>query len=171
MKKLYGLIRICLNDYLQHLDKAAEERQDLKIKEMHENFTIDVIARCAFATETNALKEPNDQFVVNFRKLFSLSPFRVVPAFVFPKFVNKLLGINTIFNAEPNEWILSLSKHLIEKRRQSGEKNNDFLQLLVDAKEDDHKSGDISEGLESQYVNKGINVLFLKNKFLIIISN
>src|SRR3989442_6412305 len=57
MKKMYSLIRECVNDYIEDLDTYAEKKAEIDLKEHHGSFTMDVIARCAFATKTNTHKD------------------------------------------------------------------------------------------------------------------
>ena len=135
---------------------------------MNEGFTMDVIAGGAFAQKLNSLMDPNNIFLVKVRKFFIMSPWRFIPAFVFPKFLNNLLGIDSSFSAEANEFIVSLAKHMIEERKQSKDKYNDFLQLLIDANEDDHKKGDTTEGLESHFRNEGMTRFDFKIQKLIL---
>ena len=161
MKKLYGLIRKCLQEYLEHLEEVTQSGKPLNVKEMHENFTMDVIASCAFATQTNSIKEPNNPFILNGRKFFDFQVFRILAAMIFPKFLNKLLNIQSMFDPEANEWIVNLAKHIIEKRRQTGEKNNDFVQLLIDAKAEDSNRDDTINGLQSHYINNGLFYILL----------
>ena len=85
MKKLYGLVRKTLQEYLDHLEGVVECKETLNVKQMHENLTMDVIASCAFATKTNAIKEPNNQFIQNCRRIFHFKAYKVFPALIFPK--------------------------------------------------------------------------------------
>ncbi len=40
----------------------------------------------------------------------------------------------SVIGEDNNQYILRLSKHIIDERRQTGQKNNDFIQLLIEAK-------------------------------------
>ena len=156
LKKLYVLVRRCLQDYLEHLEELVGREEGLQVKQMHENFTMDVIASCAFATQTNAAKDPNNKFTRMGRKVFHFKVIKTFSALVLPKAVNNFLNIKTVMDHQANEWIINLSKHMIERRRKSGEKRNDFLQLLIDASADDSKTDD--NEMESHYIDKGINL-------------
>ena len=166
MKKLYGLVRQCLQSYLEHLEELVGQEDGLQVKQLHENFTMDVIASCAFATQTNTAKDPNNEFTRMGRQIFDFKVIKAFPAFVFPRALNNLLNITTVLDHEANEWIVNLSKHIIERRRKSGEKNNDFLQLLIDASADDSETDDNHNELESHYIHQGdlvdhiVNIIF-----------
>ncbi|CAG2118051.1 unnamed protein product, partial [Medioppia subpectinata] len=112
MKKMYHLVRKCLQEYLEHLEVMAKNAQYIDAKCLHQNFTMDVIASCAFATQTNAQKDPNNKFVANGRKVFVFNAFKMIAAFVFPKWLNTLLNIRTQLVEPPNEFIFELTRHI-----------------------------------------------------------
>ena len=156
LKKLYVLVRMCLQDHLEHFEKLADRGEGVQVKQLHENFTMDVIASCAFATQTNAAKDPNNKFTRMLRKVFHFKVMKTFSVMVLPRALNNFLNIKTGFDHQAIEWIIDLSKFIIERRRKSGEKRDDFLQLLIDASADDNKMDD--NELESQYIDKGINI-------------
>ena len=157
IKKLYGLVRQCLQNYLELLEELVGQEEGLQVKKLHENFTMDVIASCAFATQTNAAKDPNNEFTRMTRKILDYKLIKLFPAFLFPRALNKLLDIKTIFDPEANEWLVNLSKHIVERRRKSGEKNNDFLQLLMDASTDDKNKDDKHN--ELHFIDQGDHIV------------
>ncbi|XP_054157216.1 cytochrome P450 3A56-like [Oppia nitens] len=171
MKQMYHLVRKCLQEYLDVLDELAESEQPVDFKAMHQNLTMDVIASCAFATKTNAQKDPNNPFVVNGRAVFDFKAIKMIPAFLFPKFLNRLLGIRTNLNEKPNDYIFSLGRHMLD-RRQKGERNNDFLQLLMNANADNNNNHnnnnkDVDKDVgESHHVNEGEDEIAAEKRML-----
>ena len=155
MKKLYGLVRKCLQEYLDYLDEISAKQESFNVKTMHENLTMDVIACCAFATKTNSLKDPNDPLIMNCRKLFDMKASKFIPAFVFPKWLNRIINVKSFFDEDANQYIINLSRHIIETRKQRGEKNNDFLQLLIDAKAEDKDKESNDTSNASFFLNDG----------------
>ncbi|CAG2162360.1 unnamed protein product [Oppiella nova] len=139
LRKMYHLVEQCLEEYLGHLDVMARDGKYINAKLLHQNFTFDVIAKCAFATKTNSQKDPNNKLVAAGRKVFIFSAIKMIPAFIFPKFLNKMLNIRTNLVEAPNEFIFDLTRHMLKKRR-DGEKSNDFLQLLIDANAADNNN-------------------------------
>ena len=137
---MFGLIRECLNEYIDFMATKAESRESVDIKRMHENLTLDVITCCAFATKTNSIKDPNNPLLQSCRRFFEWKAKDTFPAFVFPKWLNKALNIESMWDREGNEYVIRISRYIIEQRRQSGIKGNDFIQLLIDA-----KAGELTE--------------------------
>ncbi|CAG2171110.1 unnamed protein product [Oppiella nova] len=48
MKRMYPSIRQCIRDLQTHLDACAQDRRPLNVMEMFGNFTMDVVATCAY---------------------------------------------------------------------------------------------------------------------------
>ena len=61
MKKMHSLIKACSEAYLENFEMRAKTEKESDIWTVHGNFTIDVIANCAFATKTNSHSDPNDK--------------------------------------------------------------------------------------------------------------
>lgn len=156
MKKMYPLVKECLKEFLDNLESSAREGKDINLKDMHGNYTMDVIAKCAFATKTNAHKDPNNQFIVSAKNLFYFRFWRVIPAFLFPTFILKVLNIKSFFDEKANKFFFDLTRHILRTRRENNEKHNDFLQLLMDAKNDRESIRDESDNIEAHHLNEGI---------------
>ncbi len=65
MKKMCNLIRECSKGYLENFDMYASKGTEANMKDLHGNFTINVIAKCVFATSTNAHKDLNEPYILN----------------------------------------------------------------------------------------------------------
>ncbi|CAG2121668.1 unnamed protein product, partial [Medioppia subpectinata] len=89
----------------------------------------------------------------------------MIAAFVFPKWLNTLLNIRTQLVEPPNEFIFELTRHILDKRRK-GEKNNDFLQLLIDANASDvNNNQDLSaDKKESLHFNEDEDEIMAQKK-------
>lgn len=122
---MYGLVDKCVKQYVRSLDKVAESGQPLNAKRAHECLTMDVIACCAFATQTNAIEEPNNEFILNFRKLFDTKASKFISEFVFPRALSRLLNHKSAFNDQANEYMIELARQIMARRRQNGVKNDE----------------------------------------------
>jgi len=155
MKKMYPKIRECLQEFLDHLETYAKDGKDINLKEMHGNYTMDVIATCAFATKTNAHKDPNNPFVVHARNIFDFKLSRILPTLLFPAFLLKLLNIKSATTESDNQFFFELTRHILETRRNNKTKHNDFIQLLMDAEKDKESIHDENDVNEAHHVNDG----------------
>jgi cytochrome P450 len=155
MKKMYSMIRHCLQEFLDHLETFAKEGKDINLKNMHGNFTMDVIASCAFATKTNAHKDPNNPFFLNGKKIFDFKAIRVIPALLFPKFLNNILNVKSFFDESANQFFFNLTRHILKTRRNDNTKHDDFIQLLINAEQSKEIIRDENDVNEAHHVNEG----------------
>jgi cytochrome P450 family 3 subfamily A len=78
MRKMYPLVEQCVKSLDKVLEKAVKERKDVELKTLMGNYTMDVIATCAFATKTDTHNDPNNPFVKNAIKIFKASIWRTL---------------------------------------------------------------------------------------------
>jgi cytochrome P450 len=160
---MYPSIRECVTELLDNLETYANEGKDVNIKDIHGSFTMDVIAKCAFATKANAIKDPNNQFTVNGKKVFAFKAKQVIPALLFPTHLNKILNIKSIANESANQFFFDLTRHILKTRRNGDGKYNDFVQLLIDAEKNKEQTRDENDVNEAHYINEGKSCLFFKD--------
>lgn len=146
-------------------DQESNSSSTVKIKSVIACFAIDVIASTSFACETDAIaclvdkdRESGNVLVSNCRQLFVIPPLRLGAVLVLPKFLLKLLGIDCFLPAKPFQYLINLTRHIVQERKAAGAaapanttsgiaaKRTDFLQLLIDSKVDEDKlqSDDLS---------------------------
>ncbi|CAG2118654.1 unnamed protein product, partial [Medioppia subpectinata] len=114
MRRMYHLVRECVREMCDHLDVITNHSsgsEPINIKPFHQCFALDVIASCAFATKINAQSEPNSEFVVNGRRVMDFNVWQMIPSFVFPKWLNRALGVRTQFVEEPSEYMFTMARH------------------------------------------------------------
>ena len=158
MKKMYPMIKQCLNEFIEHLEIRAKNKENINLKEAHGNYTMDVIATCAFATQTNAQKDPDNPFIVNVNKIFSLPFKRLLAILLLPVPVLKILGISSGGDESANEFFLNLTRHILRQRKanpNSSKQFNDFIQLMADAEKDKEELHDDNDVNEAHHVNDG----------------
>jgi cytochrome P450 family 6 len=155
MKRMYPLIRECLKDFMDHLDVFAKDRKDINVKDVYGNYTMDVIATCAFATKINSHKQLDSPFVLNARKSFDFNMFKIVLATIIPRFVAKIIIGSS---SGSNDFFLDQVKKMIDNRKKSDKRFNDFLQLALDVQqgvERDVQDKDDNDADEAHHVNEG----------------
>ena len=135
MKAMLHLMNECLEPMMNRIRKNSGK--DMDMKNLFGCFTMDVIAKCAFAVETNTHDDENHPFVVNAKKVFEFPPFRILMLLFTPKFIRKRLGLS-FFDPSAMHYLAGLGHHMIDERRKKGIKAgnrsyNDFLQLMLEA--------------------------------------
>lgn len=158
MRLMYPQMEECLNDFMVHLDDLAKTKTHVNFKEIYGNFTLDVIASCFFATKLNSLNELDCGFVKHAKILLAINPLKMLVLRILPKSMFRMIGVNTERNTateESQRFYVDLVRQMIDKRKESGEKVNDFLQILIDAEQSIANNDDEIDS-ESHHVNEGI---------------
>uniref|UniRef100_V5GHK0 Putative cytochrome n=2 Tax=Ixodes ricinus TaxID=34613 RepID=V5GHK0_IXORI len=138
LRKMNGLIQDCAKLTCEHLHKAAENNEDLDVKQFFGHYTLDVIARCAFGTKLDSHTNQTDEFVTKARKAFAtqINAYVVFLFFLmslFPRLF-KVFGTK-VFPGEIFHYFKNTCASIIKKRKEANIRHQDFLQLMVDAQE------------------------------------
>ena len=156
MKKMYPMVRECLQEFLDVLETYAKDRKDINVKLAYGNYTMDVIATCAFATKTNSHKDPNNPFILSAQKVFAANPLKMISLLVFPNFLLKMLNIRHPAEESANQFFFDLTRHIIKERKSGNKKFNDFVQLLLNAEKSNNNIPDVNDVNESHHLNEGM---------------
>ena len=68
MRRMHPIIVDCVQRLESNLEKNMKNSNEVEIKKFMSNFTIDVIASCAFGTKIDAYSSNKSQFVSNSQK-------------------------------------------------------------------------------------------------------
>ncbi|XP_054154550.1 cytochrome P450 3A11-like [Oppia nitens] len=140
LRKLYTLIGQCCDEFDRHLDGMVNHGRDsssrIELKKLMGQLTMDVIARCAFATKPNTYTDDDpdsDQFTRSANSIFAIPVWRLILSAVLPTWVRRLRLVRRILRGPDVDFFVHLGRKLMAHRRQTLAKHNDFLQLLMDA--------------------------------------
>lgn len=136
MRKMFRIMNTCVDDAIDAL-KKTDEKTEVDLKQFFGKYSLDVIARCCFATKTDVYNNPDDKFMKYVALMFKPRMLFVLAFVALPRFMTRILmklGLE-IIPAEIMEFFNSAIRHLIKERVEHGSKVNDFLQLLIDAQE------------------------------------
>ncbi|KAJ8935460.1 hypothetical protein NQ318_021706 [Aromia moschata] len=138
--KLKGMFHYLI-DCGSLLEKYLEENVDdigpVDIKDILGRFSTDVIGSCAFGLNCNSFKEPDSPFRVHGKRVTALTKFdmlKLLFCMSFPEF-SRALGF-CINSAPVRKFFYKLAQDMVEYRRKNNVFRNDFLQLLVNMKDD-----------------------------------
>ncbi|CAN8013298.1 unnamed protein product, partial [Ixodes persulcatus] len=134
LRKMNSLIADCARKTAEHLTMAAEKEGELDIKQFYGNYALDVIARCAFATRLDSHTQETNEFVTKARQAFSGKiTLPLILLFLFPG-VFKLFKMKA-FNTDIFLYFKNLCLRIIESRKEKKSRQEDFLQLMMDAQD------------------------------------
>lgn len=137
MKFMFPTIVDVSEQFNQALSEMLHDHSEIDVKEILACFTTDVIGTCAFGLECNSLKDPNAMFRAYGRKVFTPSKLRSIRLVFFrvPKLAAALRL--SIFGKEINNFFMGIVNQTIEHREKNNIKRNDFMDMLIDLKNND----------------------------------
>lgn len=146
-KMMFGTVQdICLEmiDYMEKQGTTFE----IEMKEILARFTTDVIGNVAFGLEMNSMKDPNSMFRKMGRKVFDMSPLKMMKFMLIMSFKSLAKKLNLmISDKEVSDFFLSSIRETVEYREKNNIKRNDFLSLLLEIKNHGKISDDIGEAV------------------------
>lgn len=128
------VLRVC-EQFVKIIGEKYSNNQSLDIKELYACFTTDVIGTCAFGIECNCLTNPEAEFRRVGRKFLdtlTVTNLKIGFATGFPKIARKL-GI-TITPPDVSDFFLNTIRETVAYREEHNIKRNDFLDLLIEIK-------------------------------------
>jgi len=131
MKKMFNLMNECAEELRKFLEGPASRNEDLEIKEIMSKFTTDIIGSCVFGLKCNSINDPNSEFRTMGRKVVEPSlnsVIRLLLGMLMPK-----LGIR-ILPWEVTQFFISAVRDTIQYREQHNIVRNDFMQQLIQLK-------------------------------------
>nr|AVL92861.1 CYP450 [Locusta migratoria] len=134
MKMMFPTLQKCTHELLEVLGAGSGEAE---FHDLLARYGTDVIASCAFGLETDSLHNPRQEFRHWARRLFVPTPGRgLIGAFcnMCPAIANTF-QIHTI-SPDVDEYFTTLVKNTIEYRDSHGISRADFLQLLMNLRDD-----------------------------------
>jgi cytochrome P450 family 3 subfamily A len=138
LRKMKPLIDDCLKTLMKNFNQLSKDEKEIDMKRVFGAFTMEVVIQVAFGTKVDALIDENNQIITNAKKILSRdltlkAVLKFLIMFTFPK-VARLLQIRLI-QKEVTQFFEQFTLKIVEERKKnkSSVKRYDFLQLLLDA--------------------------------------
>ncbi|XP_005184395.4 probable cytochrome P450 6a14 [Musca domestica] len=152
MKYMFPTVVKVGENFARTVGEMLEEgsgTQILEIRDLCARFTTDVIGNCAFGIECNSLKDPNSEFRLKGKEIFSrprngplLHLFAITNDKLASKFHMKILPDDI------TEFFMSLVRQTVEYRVKNEVKCNDFMDLLIEMRAKDEELARASKGID-----------------------
>ena len=84
MKNMMPLMQGCVDLLDQAILDRTKTTKEVDVKRLFGCYTMDVIAKCAFATDTNAHAEEPGSYADMMFKFMAISKWRILPIFFLP---------------------------------------------------------------------------------------
>lgn len=139
LKKMFELMKKCT----LNLQKSIESQKDTEIdlKRLFSVFTVDVISTCCFSMDLRDYRHPDSEILLSARSFFTVSRLKMACGMILPKPFLRAIKFD-INDTTSIDFFQKFAQNIINKRRKLAElkkdsfkKQDDFLQVLIDAAE------------------------------------
>lgn len=135
MKLMFPMVAKIGAECIQTLDEMLLQTNEIDVKELMARYTTDVIGNCAFGLDCQSLKNPEAEFRVLNRNIFTkYRHSRQVHMLMqlLPR-VAKALRMREMLD-ETHDFYFKIVRETIEYREKNHIKRNDFINLLMEMK-------------------------------------
>lgn len=137
LRRMFPMFQESGNKFNDYIVQLSKQNTKLDITDAMGRYTLDGIISLAFGVDSEAFKNENSVVVEKAKNMmpqfspltfFKMTLFSMMPRWVGQTFQPPFL------NPEATTFFMSMIKKTITHREKTGERRNDFLQLLLDAK-------------------------------------
>lgn len=163
MRKMFDLIRVCSTNSIATIQETMPNEKEFEMKDFFTNFTVDVIATCAFGLEVNSFKNPKNEFKEIALKSSRPNGFllfvKMIGIMMFPKLM-RMLDIGFL-EKSTSEFFRTTITGAMKYREANSITRPDMIQLLMEAKKgklkttEEDKTTDGFATVEESDIGKG----------------
>ncbi|XP_067659545.1 cytochrome P450 3A29-like [Haliotis asinina] len=153
LRKMCRGLNLCAKKLTKNFVRAAENGEVVDLKQYFGAFTMDAIGSTAFGIDIDSQNNFNNSFIRETKKVFD-NAFLANPAIflitLFPELtpVLKMFGM-TALPKTTNKFFTQAIREMVKQRRSEPEEERarrvDFLELMLNAEDDDDHHGDTTE--------------------------
>ena len=142
LKDMFYLMNECAKIFENYVEPIAAKAEPIECRELTAKYTTDVIGMCAFGVNANSLGDENSGFRKAGRDLMANDAANVLRRMA-REWVPKIYGLlrPLIYNRALDFFVHSI-KETVKYRKSSKLRRNDFVDLLMDLKEQPDKFND-----------------------------
>lgn len=144
LRPLVPRIQSCLLRLQQHLDRqiGGQDSATVDMKDVMNTFMIDVVSRILFAVDGDPYS-PDSVFAAQVKQLTKIPISKLIAFTSFPVFLLEWMEFN-LYPDGPSNFLIRLLESVVKERKESNERVDDFIDLLLHAHSDD--GAGLSEG-------------------------
>ncbi|XP_075749476.1 cytochrome P450 3A24-like isoform X3 [Rhipicephalus microplus] len=134
LRKMQVIIDSCAQLTSERLKKAATASEDVDLKGFYGHFSLDAVASCSFGVKLSQNSPEEGSFIRSAKNVFfaEVTPYVVLCA-LFQKLGHTFR--KRIFNRKSFEFYKNATIDIIKKREENNIRHEDFLQMMMNAKE------------------------------------
>ncbi|XP_011702969.1 PREDICTED: cytochrome P450 6k1-like [Wasmannia auropunctata] len=149
IKQMFSILKECSEELAMYLETKAQMKDSFEMKDMFARYSTDVIMSTVFGIKSNCIKEPNNEYRIQGKKILEINPIWTA-LFVF---VPQIMDMFSIPFSDRNiiSFYMNIFRQNVEYRQAHNIIRHDFMNLLIQLMEkgyvepdDDEKATNIS---------------------------
>ena len=143
MKIMLKFVKHVAGDLTKELGTKVDEGKEFELKDVYGKFSLDSLASAAFGVDAESFANNKSVFVKNASRMFTntqldtvLFSLKLIPGI---KSLCKFFKIN-IFKPKATKFVVDVIMQTIKTRRQTNERKNDMIDLMMDCIKEESKS-------------------------------
>lgn len=171
LKDMFHLLLNCSEHFENYMSEIVPKAEIVECRNLTAKFTIDVIGSCAFGIEINALKGENNRFHEIGRMIFRNDLRATIKDLLkeFPWFYKHFGHI--VDNHDINQFMTDLTRDTIAYRKQNNVRRHDFVDTLIELKDNPEKLGFDSKNNNFSLLQPLIFQVLSAFRFLVCIAH
>jgi cytochrome P450 family 6 len=158
LKEMFHLLLNCADHFEKYLHETVSKNDIVECKDLTSKFTVDVIGSCAFGLEMNAMKEKDNKFQQVGIRMFRSSPKVMIRIMLREiSWLYKHIG-HFLDDHDVTKFITDITRNTIEYRKRNNVHRNDFINTLIDLKDNPDKLG--VDNLTDEFIAAQLFVFF-----------
>ncbi|XP_039312725.1 probable cytochrome P450 6a14 [Solenopsis invicta] len=152
IKQMFSIIKECGNKLADYLDRQAQMRESIEIKDILSRYTTDVIMSTAFGINSNCIEEPNNEYRIQGKKVFYFKSLWIALFMFVPQIMN-FFSI-PLTNRSVTNFYMNIFRQNVEYRQAHNIVRHDFMNLLIQLMEKGYLDPDDDEKTNEAAVDK-----------------
>lgn len=146
MKFMFSTIMEVANQFDGCIGEIIKETNEIEMKELLSRFTTDIIGTCAFGIECNSLADPNSQFRAMGKKAVQQPRHSALIQLLLYSNQNLARRFHVkLIQDDVSEFFMKIVQETIEYREANNVKRNDFMDILLELKNETKGSLTLNE--------------------------
>ncbi|XP_013192856.2 cytochrome P450 6B7 [Amyelois transitella] len=154
LKDMIPLVEQCVENYIKYVEHLTENNINHEIRSLQSKYTLQVIGSCAFGLQLDTYNDNEDEFSIMAKRIFNPTTFSralILLDMIIP-------GVRKLFNtaSDLQNFFLNLVSKVIKQREHEPMKRKDFMDLMIELREQGKVSRKSEDGILEIDMNDGL---------------
>ncbi|XP_011706506.1 PREDICTED: cytochrome P450 6k1-like isoform X2 [Wasmannia auropunctata] len=129
IKQMFPILKKCSEQVVKYLEKKAQIRDSVEMKDMFARYAMDVIMSVAFGVKSNCIEEPNNEYRIQGKKILDGNTFWIA-LFLFVPQIMDYFSI-PLTDRKVTSFYTNIFRKTVEYRQTHNIVRHDFMNMLI----------------------------------------